>query len=67
MTLVRLKPAASRSRAKHSTTEPLRSQVLFAVVPKVAVLRFEVLSIAVSVKIPVVLLAPSLAGMTGVG
>ena len=28
MTRVRLEPAASRSRVKHSTTEPLRSQIL---------------------------------------
>ena len=28
MTLVRLEPAASRSRVKHSTTEPLRSPKL---------------------------------------
>ena len=29
MTLVRLEPAAPRSRVKHSTTEPLRSQTKF--------------------------------------
>ena len=28
MTLVKLEPAASRSRVKHSTTEPLRSLLL---------------------------------------
>ena len=31
MTLVRLEPAAPRSRIKHSTTEPLRSLWLYVV------------------------------------
>ena len=37
MTPVRLEPAASRSRVKHSTTEPLRSLVEVVVVVAEAV------------------------------
>ena len=32
VTLVRLEPAALRSRVKHSTTEPLRSHIVVVVV-----------------------------------